>query len=153
MKNPSSCDHNITKNVTRSASIARVALTIPLMCFSSEYSHANELKKHFLRTPKLQDFLQLWCNEKITQGTHLHTILHSRKCSDFQGRKGLASKFYIMSPEWLHLHHSLRGGIFLKAQIGAILGEKWIPASTLLQTIDLDRRRTIDLYIPKAPPG
>jgi len=31
---------------------------------------------------------------------------------DFQGRKGLASKFYIMCPEWLHLHHYLHRGIF-----------------------------------------
>lgn len=53
----------------------------------------------------------------------MHTILHSRKCTDSQGRKGLASKFYIMGPEWLHLHHSLRGGIFSKLKLELFGGE------------------------------
>lgn len=47
---------------------------------------------------------------------------------DFHGRKGQASKFYIMCPEWLS-STPLPSEAFLKSSNGSYFGKKWIPTS------------------------
>jgi hypothetical protein len=128
-----------------------ISVTCSIVVAANMIPHDALPQNSFMQTPKLQYFLQLKCNSRKTaQGTHLHTILHSTK---WISRGGTGSKFYIMCPEWLSSTPFLQRGIFSRAQMGANLGRSGYRHLTLLQTIDLDGHRALNLYIPKAPPG